>query len=57
MKSHTAEAIDILSDVIEELQGVRRALEAELLAEQEIAAKRRAELRIIVAGEPPKPVQ
>ena len=57
MKSHTAEAIDILSDVIEELQGVRRALEAELLAEQEIAAKRRAELRIIVDGEPPKPVQ
>jgi hypothetical protein len=57
MKSHTAEAIDILSDVIEELQGVRRALQAELLAEQQIAAKRRAELRIIVAGEPPKPVQ
>jgi hypothetical protein len=51
MKSHTAEAIDILSDVIEELQGVRRTLQAELLAEQQIAAKRRAELKIIVAGE------
>jgi hypothetical protein len=54
-KSHTAEAIDILSDVIEELQGARRALQAELLAEQRIAAKRRAEL--IVIENPPKSIQ
>jgi hypothetical protein len=32
MKSHTVEAIDILTEVIEELQAVRRRLQAQLLA-------------------------